>query len=105
MPRPSYRSWQSYDKYQAGRVETICVSGASPNSLEDGAAAMHIVVGMHKNRSLEHGQGFAVNRKLFGGDGLHLLKSGVGSFSTEIASYELQWRVDVCLKSFTFVSS
>ena len=69
-------------------VETICVSGASPNSLEDGASAMHIVVGMHKNRSLEHGQGFAVNRKLYGGDGFHPLKSGVGSFSTEIASYE-----------------
>ena len=55
LPRPSYRSWQSSDKYQAGRVETIGVSGASPKSLKDGASAMHMVVGMHKNRSLEHG--------------------------------------------------
>ena len=37
--------------------------------------------------SLEHGRGLVVNRKLFGGDRLHLLKSVDGSFSTKIASY------------------
>jgi len=34
-------------------VETICVSGASPNSLEDGASAMHIVVSMHISNALK----------------------------------------------------
>ena len=54
---------------------------------------------------LEHGRGFAVDRKLYGGDGLHLSRSGVSSFSMEIARYVQQWRVSICLKSFTFVTS